>query len=639
LTVYRREALPYNWAQAQRGLGNAYANRVRGKRADNLEAAIAYYEAALTVQTYEALPRDHLKVSRMLGEAQLDRRDWHSALSEFLSARQAFLLLFGQGLDEAEARGLISDAGPLFSGAAYAAIEAGDLEGAFRLLDEGKARLLAVALRQQGLPLSPDLQVRLAHLRREIRKWLRLTEMSQGSKRTDVVAHLSTLRRELGKLIEDALSKLASPASLTQRAAQLAGTNGAIVAPVVTSAGGKMLVVSRSDGQAETSIRSLDLPDLTITRLNDLMWGSSPENELGGWFGAYFRDQWPTAIEAVALAIWHLLGDRLSQELERVGIREGGRLIWLPTGALGILPIGLAGNPITGERLGETYEIVYAPSIDALSATSITAETGDDATLAAIAPSTDLSSTLFEVEIIARHFQEAGRILVNGGVTADVVLSALRGRKYWHFASHGKFDWEEPRRSHLKLENNETLSVGMLSDAEDLTRPRLVVLSACETGIYEFQQNADEFIGLPGAFMAIGAAGVLGSLWPVEDRATALLMAKFYDLHLDRKKPLSPPTALKYAQTWLRTATKANLIAFAQEAGKSAGAEALALAFETSLQRASSDHPRWAAVTKLIQEIIAKSKLSPGWFFGEHIKEDCPFAHPYYWGGFIYTGT
>src|SRR5205814_1123853 len=56
--VRTREALPRDWAPTQNNLANAYADRIRGERADNLETAIAAYEAALTVRTREALPRD-----------------------------------------------------------------------------------------------------------------------------------------------------------------------------------------------------------------------------------------------------------------------------------------------------------------------------------------------------------------------------------------------------------------------------------------------------------------------------------------------------------------------------------------------------------------------------------------------------
>jgi CHAT domain-containing protein len=56
--------------------------------------------------------------------------------------------------------------------------------------------------------------------------------------------------------------------------------------------------------------------------------------------------------------------------------------------------------------------------------------------------------------------------------------------------------------------------------------------------------------------MQLGAAGVVGTLWEVDDLATALFMAKFYDLHLDGGLP--PATALKQAQAWLREATRAD---------------------------------------------------------------------------------
>ena len=85
----------------------------------------------------------------MLGQALLKKRDWHSASAAYESARAAFLLMFGQGLDEMEARDLIESGGPLFAEAAYAATEMGNSEEAFSLLSEGKARLMAVALRRK----------------------------------------------------------------------------------------------------------------------------------------------------------------------------------------------------------------------------------------------------------------------------------------------------------------------------------------------------------------------------------------------------------------------------------------------------------------------------------------------------------
>jgi hypothetical protein len=114
------------------------------------------------------------------------------------------------------------------------------------------------------------------------------------------------------------------------------------------------------------------------------------------------------------------------------------------------------------------------------------------------------------------------------------------------------------------MRDNVPLMIGALQEAQGLGRPRLVVLSACETGLYDTSRNPDEFVGLPATFMQLRAAGVLGTLWQVDDLATALLMAKFYDLHIDNGLP--PPTSIQRAQSWLRNATKADLIGYARAA-------------------------------------------------------------------------
>jgi CHAT domain len=114
------------------------------------------------------------------------------------------------------------------------------------------------------------------------------------------------------------------------------------------------------------------------------------------------------------------------------------------------------------------------------------------------------------------------------------------------------------------MHDHARLTVGRLLETDGLGRPRLVVLSACETGLYDINDNPDEFIGLPSTFTALGASGVLGTLWPVSDVATALLIAKFYELHMGLG--VAPPTALWRAQLWLRQATNAELEAYTRPA-------------------------------------------------------------------------
>jgi len=79
----------------------------------------------------------------------------------------------------------------------------------------------------------------------------------------------------------------------------------------------------------------------------------------------------------------------------------------------------------------------------------------------------------------------------------------------------------------------------------------LVVLSACQTGLGNLRQ-AEGSVGLQRAFLAKGARSVLVSLWSVDDRATRLLMERFYAHWLGGASPVSKAEALRRAQGDLR---------------------------------------------------------------------------------------
>jgi hypothetical protein len=51
LLVYTRKAFPQEWAEAQNSLATSYRNRIRGEKADNLEKALTTLQATLSIYT------------------------------------------------------------------------------------------------------------------------------------------------------------------------------------------------------------------------------------------------------------------------------------------------------------------------------------------------------------------------------------------------------------------------------------------------------------------------------------------------------------------------------------------------------------------------------------------------------------
>jgi CHAT domain-containing protein len=540
----------------------------------------------------------------------------------------------------------------LFAEAAFAAAEQGGTEMALALASEGKARLLAVALKLEMLELPVDKRSRLDELRAAIRAEERVAEATQGMERESALDKLAAYRNELLDIIKSANPGETGSSSTLARVRALLPA-GALLVPLVTKVGAKILIVTAG----EQGINVLDLPELTSEKLDVLIRGERKDGKTGGWLGAYNINyivdeseldrrwpEWTSAILDLGPALWNLGGKRLEAALKERGVKPGARLIWMPTGALGILPVGLAQDPVSKRRIGEKYEVVYAPSLEALTAEQRLIAKQMPASLAAIInPTGDLAGTEKEGAIVASHFANTARTLLQTqAATPDAVLAALKGRTYWHFASHGKFSWQDARSSALIMNGMVPLTVGRLSETDGLGQPRLVVLSACETGLYDIDHNPDEFVGLPGAFAALGAAGVVSTLWPVSDDATALLMAKFYELH--REAGLAPPTALARAQTWLREGSNEALTEYARVAARQGRIKQRHLAeIERALSAEGLKRQRNRALVQWMKgETPTTSNRKQR---GNETSPDAvsalarPYSHPYYWAGFIYTGS
>jgi CHAT domain-containing protein len=126
--------------------------------------------------------------------------------------------------------------------------------------------------------------------------------------------------------------------------------------------------------------------------------------------------------------------------------------------------------------------------------------------------------------------------------------------RFVHFATHGYLDSERPELSALVLslvDEKGAPQSGFLYAHEvyNLKLPaEVVVLSACETGLGK-EIRGEGLVGLTRGFMYAGAPRVVVSLWSVNDRATAELMARFYQKML--KDGQRPAAALRAAQVEL----------------------------------------------------------------------------------------
>jgi CHAT domain-containing protein len=123
-------------------------------------------------------------------------------------------------------------------------------------------------------------------------------------------------------------------------------------------------------------------------------------------------------------------------------------------------------------------------------------------------------------------------VLLQGDRASEGSLSSegLANFRIIHIAAHGVSDLVEPDRAGLVLASAGPSDDGFWQ-AREIRRSRLaadlVTLSACDTGVGRLQ-GEEGIMNLARSFLVAGAKSVMASLWEVDDRSTATLMAHFY---------------------------------------------------------------------------------------------------------------
>ncbi|MEZ4864458.1 MAG: CHAT domain-containing tetratricopeptide repeat protein [Caldilineaceae bacterium] len=147
--------------------------------------------------------------------------------------------------------------------------------------------------------------------------------------------------------------------------------------------------------------------------------------------------------------------------------------------------------------------------------------------------------------------QQVGGLALTGAQSKKLSLYSLAGtHRLVHFSCHGAFVPEMPLASFLELAPDETLTALEIMEKLVLNAD-LVTLSACESGLSRVR-HGDELVGLLRAFFYAGARTLLATLWRVDERATYLLMHRFYAQVYNGQ---DFATALKDAQLYLQNLT------------------------------------------------------------------------------------
>jgi len=153
---------------------------------------------------------------------------------------------------------------------------------------------------------------------------------------------------------------------------------------------------------------------------------------------------------------------------------------------------------------------------------------------------------------IARQWRSY--VLLGAQATKPAVLAMpLDSFRAIHFATHARFDAQDPQLSAIVLSSRDKDRVALASTLtlREILGFRLqaetVVLSACEASLGKSYRGQLSF-GLSEAFLVAGAQNVLGSVWRVSDDAAQAYMRIFYEQYI-----LHDATPAQAAQMAART--------------------------------------------------------------------------------------
>jgi CHAT domain-containing protein len=626
-----------------------------------LEEAQAAYEEGLALHRRYDIPDQRAVLLSGLGGLGMEQEQWHEAAEALQEAVEAVERLRTEALSLDRRMQILRENIHIYERLLVCLMKLRRYQQALEVAERGKSRTLIDLLtlrdlRPKNAPpevvheyermlfraraLEDQLQrgdgpdAGAETLPPEERAARRLRQMEEM--RRELVQTQSRLRQLVDVIRQHDADFLPTAKSLTvEEITVLAKEANATLALFRVTEAGSFVFLVFPDGETDV----VQVPEFTTKALTEMLVKFEGDKPVDGWVVRYYAYQEAMASRNIAMARqaqqawWNTMDATLGQLYERLlkpvhqrlrdRRRETGdrlmKLVVVPNRGLAVLPLHACWWNENGERRylldEDEFVITYAPSLSVFKRCLERERAGrEKETLLGIANPVPPGNLVFsewecaEIERLLGH--ERCLILWREKATAEELMRWVGQRHWLHFSCHGQYRLDAPLESSLLLANGETLTLGEILERLDLRQAWLTVLSACETGLVDFREIADEHYGLPLGFLFAGAPTVWGTLWTVNDLTTALLMVKAYEGLIREGK--GKPEALRDAQLWLRDATAGEL-------------SAVLLQKEAELGR---DRMAWTDLAPLTREM--RFSRDP---------TECPFAHPYFWAGMQCVGV
>jgi hypothetical protein len=557
------ESAPDTWANAKLNLGTAYRFRLIGNKADNFRNAEKAYLDALKVFNAEIWPDKCRNAARSLGDLLFSNENWEEAIDAYQTAINAAEKLYEESLLRMGKEKELARTSDLCHLAAYAAAQLNHATDAVVFIELGRARWLNEALERDRLDLMKlktenseafekyqDASMRARKLEERERMFRQGTDNNPPYKELSSISKEAQLcRAEMDdakaniRLIPGYENFLMLPKWENIEGIAKNAENLPIVYLSTTFAGSFALIVHASRNIA-ANVQTIWLNKFKRNDLSKL---------LRDWFTEYKKIEydfpaWCSAIDRILEFLWDQVMGHVVITLQEMGVKQA---VIVPTGLLGLLPLHAAWTSEGDKRRYALDSIAfsYAPSARSLHYSKRIATTIQPKNLLALEGPNLNKDSQKEIDIISPIFGvEHALILKHDMTSLPEIMDALTKNEVVHFLCHGKYNWDDPRKSSLRLLKGETLTMDDFLGL-NIQGARMATLSACETGIPD-RTLPDEVISLPSALLKAGFAGVVASLWSVSQKSTSELMGRFY--HIWLKDGKEPSIALRDAQILVR---------------------------------------------------------------------------------------